>query len=66
MDKNAVNDNPVIRVRSLFEVLTWVDAAYTIYGNTISHTGGVMPMGYGIIHGKAPKQKINVNSSVQA
>ena len=29
------------------------------------HTGGAMSMGYGIVHGKSGKQKINVKSSTE-
>ena len=30
------------------------------------HTGGAISMGYGIIHGKSSKQKINTKSSTES
>ena len=30
------------------------------------HTGGAISMGYGLVHGKSSKQKINVKSSTES
>ena len=43
-----------------------MDAAYAVHNNMRRHTGGAISMGYVIMHGKAPKQKINVKSSTES
>ena len=58
--------NSVIGERNCSEVFTWIDASYDVYDNTRSHIGGAISIRYGIIHGKSPKQKINVKSSTGA
>ena len=49
-----------------FVVFTCNDALYAVHDNMRSHTGGAISMGYGIIHGKSSKQKLNVKSSTEA
>ena len=63
---NAIEDKCIIGARTFSEVFTCIDASYAVNDNTISHTGGDILMGYGIIHGKSSKQKINVNISTEA
>ena len=64
--KNTIIDKRVIWARSLSELFLWINADYSVHENMRSHTGGSMSMVYDIIHGKAPKQKINVNISTEA
>ena len=48
---------------SLTELYTWIDSAYSVHANMRGQTGGEISMGYGLLHGKSSKQKINVKSS---
>ena len=64
--KNAIENKPVIGARNFSEVFTWIDAAYDAHNNMRSHTGVSILTGYGIIHGKASKQNINVKISTEA
>ena len=54
--------NGVIRTRNFSEVFTWVDVSYAVNNHMRRHTGEVISMGYGIIHGKPLKQNINVKN----
>ena len=47
-------------------LFTWVDAAYAVHHNMRSHTGGTMSLGWGTIHNKSSKQKLNTKSSTEA
>ena len=51
---------------SLGHIFTWIDAAYAIHDNMRSHTGGVISLGWGALHTKSSKQKLNVKSSTEA
>ena len=64
--ENTINDKQVIYARILSWVFMWIGADYAVNGNMRIHTGEAMSMGYEIIHVKAPKQKINVNSFTEA
>ena len=44
----------------------WVDAAYGVYTNMQSHTGGALSLGRGGIKSKSSKQKLNTKSSTEA
>ena len=49
------------------EVLqTWVDASYAVHRDMCSHTGATMSLGYGMIHHRLAKQKLNKKSSTEA
>ena len=62
----TINNERIIGATTLRELFTWIDAAYAVHNNMRSHTGGAISMGYGIIHGKSGKQKINVKSSTES
>ena len=62
----TINKKRIIGARSLKDLFTWIDAAYAVHANMRGHTGGAMSMGYGIIHGKSSKQKINTKSSTES
>ena len=55
----------IIGEKSLSELYTWIDTAYTIHNNMRGQTGGEIYMGYGLLHGKLSKKKINVKSSTE-
>jgi hypothetical protein len=44
----------------------WVDASFAVHPDMKSHTGGVMSLGRGAIHGTSTRQKINTTSSTEA
>ena len=64
--KNTIKDKRIIGAKTLTDLYTWIDAAYAVHNNMRGHTGGAISMGYGIMHGKASKQKINVKSSTES
>ena len=43
-----------------------MDVAYAVHPNMRSHTGGAMSMGWGVLHSKSRKQKLNTKSSTEA
>ena len=51
---------------SLENIFTWIDAAYAVHNNMRSHTGGVISFGWGTLHTKSSKQKLNTKSSTEA
>ena len=62
----TIDDKRVIGVSSLKTLVTWVDAAYALYGNMRSQTGGILSFGLRAIQTKSSKQKINAKSSTEA
>ena len=62
----TINEKRIIGARNLLDVFTWIDASYAVHSNMRSHTGGAISMGYGVLHAKSSKQKINVKSSTEA
>ena len=61
--KKRIKDKRIIGAKTLSDPYMWIDAAYAVHDNMRGHTGGAISMGYGIMHGKASKQKINVKTS---
>jgi hypothetical protein len=51
---------------SLHNVRWWVDASYAVHLDMKSHTGGAMPLGWGVIYGTSKRHKLNTNSSTKA
>ena len=62
----TINDERIIGCESLESVFMWVDAAYAVHPNMRSHTGGATSMGWGVLHSKSSKQKLNTKSSTEA
>ena len=62
----TIGKKRIIGARSLKDLFTYIDAAYAVHFNMRGHTGGALSMGYGIIHGKSSKQKINTTSSTES
>lgn len=48
------------------QVVSYVDASYGVHGDGKSHTGSIITLGKGAIHGKSSKQKIVTKSSTEA
>ena len=63
--KNSIKDKRIIAEKTLTDLYTWIDVAYAVHNIMRGHTGGAILMGYGIMHGKASKQKINVKISTE-
>ena len=64
--KNIIKDKRIIGAKTLTDLYTWIYAAYAVHNNMKGHTGGAISMGYGIMHGKSLKKKINVKSSTES
>ena len=65
--KSTINDVRIIGARSLQEIYAWIDMAYGVHNIDMrSHTGGIMSLGFGYVHQKYFKQKLNVKSSTEA
>ena len=45
-----VGDVRIIGGFNLIYLFTWVDVSYSTHPNMRSHTGGLLSMGYGILH----------------
>ena len=43
-----------------------MDASYAVHADMKSHTGGLITMGHGIVHGKSSVQKINTKSACKS
>ena len=64
--ESTIDDVRIIGASSLERIFTWIDASYAVHVDMRGHTGGAISMGYGIIHGRAGKQKINTKSSTES
>ena len=64
--KNTIDEKRIIGANNLTDIYTWIDSAHDVYPNMRGNTGGTILMGYGIVHGKGAKQKINVKSSTES
>ena len=50
---------------NLWSLRTWIDGSYAVHADMRGHTGGGMSLGWGHIHAKASKQKLNSKSSTE-
>ena len=64
--KKTKTDKRVIGARSLTQIWNFVDASHAVHHNMKSHTGGMMSMGLGLIHGKSAAQKLNTRSTTES
>ena len=64
--KNTIKYKIIIGAKTLSGLYTWIDTVYAVHNNMRGHTGGAISMGYGIIHIKHPKQKLNLKSSTES
>ena len=63
--QNTIDDKQIIGASSIYNLYTWIDAAYAVYEDMKGQTGGCMSMGYGVIHVRSLKQKLNTKSSTK-
>ena len=50
----------------LSKLCTWVDAPDGVRSDLNNHTGGCILFGYGMVHFKSRKKKLNTKSSTEA
>ena len=62
----TIGDVRVIGCENMDNLYTWIDAAYGVWTNMRSQTGGCMSLGLGMIHCKSSKQKLNTKSSTES
>ena len=55
----------VIGMEDLWSLRMWIDGSYTVHEDIRGHTGGRMSLGWGLVHAKASKQKLNSKSSTE-
>ena len=63
--KRIIDDKSIMGADSLSQFCTWVDAGYEAHPDLKIHTGGYMYFGYGMVHCKSSKQKINTKGSTE-
>ena len=61
--KSTRCDRRIIGADSLNSLRTFVDTSYAVHTNMRGHTGGAMTLGWGMVHARASKQKLNAKSS---
>ncbi len=59
----TIDDPRIIGADDLAELSTYVDASHAVHMDMRGHTGGVITMGTGVLHGRGSKQKMNSRSS---
>ena len=64
--KQTINDVRIIGCDDLTSIFTWIDAAFAVHPNMRSQTGGIMSFGWGALHARSSKQKLNTKSSTEA
>ena len=56
----------IIGMDGKHELTTWVDAPHAVHHDMKRHTGDVISLGYGLVHQKSGKQKLNTKSSTES
>ena len=64
--KNTINERRYIAIKDKGAMFTWVDAAYAVYEDMRSQTGGAISFGLGVVHCKSSRQKLNTKSSTES
>ena len=64
--KQTIDDPRIIGATSLEDLFTWVDASFGIHKNMRGQTGDCMSMGWGVMHGRSSKQKLNTRSTTES
>ena len=59
----TIGEKCVIGDDNIYELLTYVDTSYTTQNYMRVCTGGCMPFGWGLIHARSSKQRLNTKSS---
>lgn len=61
--KATQNDRRIMGVDDILKLETWIDALHAVHENMQGVTGGCMSLGWGVVHARAYKQKLNTKSS---
>ena len=64
--KRTKDDIRVMGADNMLKLETWVDASHATHANMRGHTGGTMSFGWGVVHEKSAKQKINTKSTTES
>ena len=64
--KRTKSDERTIGAKTLSQIWNFIDASHAVHENMRSHTGGLMSMGLGLIHGKSCSQTMNTKSSTES
>jgi hypothetical protein len=64
--KRTRADRRIMGADDILKLETYIDASYATHANMRGHTGGAMSFGWGVVHEKASKQKINTKSSTES
>ena len=64
--KKSKDDKRIIGWFNLKELSTWLYTSFAVHQNMRSHTWGAMYMGYGMIHFRSSKQKLNGKSTIES
>ena len=63
--KGTIDIPRIIGADSLNIEQSWEDESYAIHPDMKGHTGSVTSFGYGVVHTKCFKQKMNTKSSTE-
>ena len=64
--KNTINDKSYIGVFNIESLYTWIDAAYAVHPDMISHTGEAILFRRGMLNCWSGKQNLNTNRKIEA
>mmetsp|Transcript_16608 Transcript_16608/g.23570 ORF Transcript_16608/g.23570 Transcript_16608/m.23570 type:complete len:462 (-) Transcript_16608:60-1445(-) len=62
----TIKDKRIVGINDMTTLITMIDTSHAIHLNMRSHTGGLISMGTGILHGKSTKQRLNSKSSTES
>jgi len=64
--KDTINDRRIMGTDDILKLETWIDASHAVHEDMKGVTGSCMSIGWGVIHDKASKQKINTRNSCES
>ena len=64
--KGTINDKRRMGIDDMCNIVTMIDASHAVHENMLSHTGGLVSLGIGILYGKSSKQKLNTKSLTES
>jgi len=64
--RQTIDDVQIIGSKKSLVLKIYVDALYAIHPDIKGQTGGLSTLGYGVVHHKSGKQKLNSKSSTKS
>jgi len=64
--QETIDDKRIICATSLDEIFMWVDASHATHPDMKGKPGGILTMGWGALHCKSSKQKLNTRSTMES